>query len=248
MTRDLSSGHLNRALLDRQLLLDRAPLSIEEALVRVGGLQAQYAPAGYVGLWTRLRDFDRDDLTRALEERRVLGQGVRGDRGAEQLVGGDGRAAHEGLWLWVLQYVSQCLLRQESVGEGKAIAVELISVTVEKPLVKDMPPGEYLTVRLGYSDRNKPVFVRPGKLKGTDQKFQLYERHLYYESLGRYTAQFGPLTEQDKAESVELALYSVTELKARAENSDRKVVISYPVNESLIRGISDKMLVRPAKE
>ena len=36
------------------------------------GLQTQYAPAGYVGLWTRLEGFRRDDLTRALERRTVV--------------------------------------------------------------------------------------------------------------------------------------------------------------------------------
>ena len=50
----------------------------------------------------------------ALEERRVLGQGVRGDRGAEKAVGGDGRTAHGGLWFRVLEYGSHRRLRQES--------------------------------------------------------------------------------------------------------------------------------------
>ena len=53
-------------------MLERSPLPIEAALVQVGGLQTQYAPAGYVGLWSRLRTFQRDDLTRALEQRRVV--------------------------------------------------------------------------------------------------------------------------------------------------------------------------------
>jgi hypothetical protein len=47
-------------------------MSIEAAVEQVGGLQTQYAPSGYVGLWTRLHDFRRDDLTTALEERRVI--------------------------------------------------------------------------------------------------------------------------------------------------------------------------------
>jgi hypothetical protein len=38
----------------------------------MGGLQAQYAPAMYVGLWTRLEGFERDALTRALERRSVI--------------------------------------------------------------------------------------------------------------------------------------------------------------------------------
>jgi hypothetical protein len=35
-------------------------------------LQTQYAPSGYVGLWTRLRDFRRAALTEALEGREVI--------------------------------------------------------------------------------------------------------------------------------------------------------------------------------
>jgi Winged helix DNA-binding domain len=68
----LSQRQLNRALLARQLLLERSTLSIAEAVEQVGGLQTQYAPSGYVGLWTRLAGFERDALTRALEDRSVV--------------------------------------------------------------------------------------------------------------------------------------------------------------------------------
>jgi len=47
-------------------------MSIPEALEQVGGLQTQYAPSGYVGLWTRLAGFRRDALTEALEDRSVV--------------------------------------------------------------------------------------------------------------------------------------------------------------------------------
>lgn len=70
--RTLTMRHLNRALLERQLLLERTTVSIPEAIERVGGLQTQYAPSGYVGLWTRLAGFRRDDLTAALEDRSVV--------------------------------------------------------------------------------------------------------------------------------------------------------------------------------
>jgi hypothetical protein len=70
--RVLTERALNRALLARQLLLERARLSIARTLERVGGLQTQYAPSGYVGLWTRLEGFERDALTRALERRTVV--------------------------------------------------------------------------------------------------------------------------------------------------------------------------------
>ena len=70
--RTLSRRELNRALLARQLLLERARTPLPRALERVGGIQAQYAPSMYVGLWTRLEGFERDDLTRALERRSVV--------------------------------------------------------------------------------------------------------------------------------------------------------------------------------
>jgi hypothetical protein len=63
----LTPRHLNRALLARQLLLERSAMPIEAAVEQVAGLQTQYAPSGYVGLWTRVAGFRRDDLTRALE-------------------------------------------------------------------------------------------------------------------------------------------------------------------------------------
>jgi hypothetical protein len=70
--RVLSARALNRALLARQLLLERSAAAVPRALERVGGLQAQYAPSMYVGLWSRARDFGRDDLTRLLERRAVV--------------------------------------------------------------------------------------------------------------------------------------------------------------------------------
>lgn len=68
----LSNRQLNRSVLARQGLLGRDFRDIPATLKRVGGLQTQYAPSGYIGLWSRLRDFDRSELTRALEDRSVV--------------------------------------------------------------------------------------------------------------------------------------------------------------------------------
>ena len=70
--RVLSTRELNRALLARQLLLARSPLPLTRALEQVAGLQTQYAPSAYVALWSRLRDFPREALTRALEQRQAV--------------------------------------------------------------------------------------------------------------------------------------------------------------------------------
>jgi Winged helix DNA-binding domain len=70
--RVLTQRELNRALLERQFLLSRRRERLPRALERVGGIQAQYAPSMYIGLWSRLADFKRDSLTRALERRSVV--------------------------------------------------------------------------------------------------------------------------------------------------------------------------------
>ena len=70
--RVLTARALNRAVLARQLLLERTSLSIPDAIEQVGGLQTQYSPSGYVGLWTRLVSFQRKALTAALVDRSVI--------------------------------------------------------------------------------------------------------------------------------------------------------------------------------
>jgi hypothetical protein len=45
---------------------------LTKALEQLGGLQTQYAPSGYIGLWSRLHDFRREALTEALNDRRII--------------------------------------------------------------------------------------------------------------------------------------------------------------------------------
>jgi Winged helix DNA-binding domain len=71
----LTERQLNRAILARQLLLERSQLAIPKVLERMAGLQAQYAPSMYLGLWTRLDGVHRQDVTRTLE-RRTTAQGT----------------------------------------------------------------------------------------------------------------------------------------------------------------------------
>ena len=68
----LTPRHLNRALLARQLLLERVDRPLTDVVEQVGGLQTQYAPSGYVGLWTRIPAFRREALTEALEDRSIV--------------------------------------------------------------------------------------------------------------------------------------------------------------------------------
>ena len=63
---------LNRATLARQLLLERSTLSIPEAIEHLVGLQAQTPHTAYTALWSRLEDFEPEDLSDLIVDRRVV--------------------------------------------------------------------------------------------------------------------------------------------------------------------------------
>lgn len=76
---ELTLRDLNRTLLARQLLLERARVPVARAIERVGPIQAQYIPSPYVALWSRLDGFEKAQLTRALHRGAVVQHGnVRG--------------------------------------------------------------------------------------------------------------------------------------------------------------------------
>src|ERR1700683_3654302 len=77
----LSARALNRALLDRQLLLRREPLPgatgpradrVIETVEHLAGLQAQAPFPPYYGLWSRLAGFQPADLAELILSRRVV--------------------------------------------------------------------------------------------------------------------------------------------------------------------------------
>ena len=68
----LSQRALNRALLERQLLLRREGRSAAATVEHLVALQAQNPRDPYVALWTRLEDFDPHELGRLLAERQVV--------------------------------------------------------------------------------------------------------------------------------------------------------------------------------
>jgi hypothetical protein len=71
-TGTLTARRLNRALLGRQMLLAREETTALATVERLAGLQAQLARPPFVGLWTRLAGFRRDDLLALLQRRQIV--------------------------------------------------------------------------------------------------------------------------------------------------------------------------------
>ncbi len=71
-TKPLTLRALNRATLARQMLLERAKVSPLAAIETLFALQAQAPRPPFVGLWTRVHGFKRDDLNALLAKRTVI--------------------------------------------------------------------------------------------------------------------------------------------------------------------------------
>ena len=68
----LTTRELNRTLLGRQLLLERKPLPVPDALEHLVGMQAQNPLDPYFGLWSRLEDFDPKELSGLVESGKAV--------------------------------------------------------------------------------------------------------------------------------------------------------------------------------
>ena len=68
----LTERRLNRATLARQLLLERQPIPVVDAVRRIVAIQAQEPPSPFIALWNRVDGFDPADLDRALATQQIV--------------------------------------------------------------------------------------------------------------------------------------------------------------------------------
>jgi hypothetical protein len=68
----LTLRHINRATLARQMLLAREKVTAVKAIERLVGMQAQWPKPPFLGLWSRVEGFKRDELTALFHKRTIV--------------------------------------------------------------------------------------------------------------------------------------------------------------------------------
>ncbi|MEP7347027.1 MAG: winged helix DNA-binding domain-containing protein, partial [Gemmatimonadaceae bacterium] len=100
---------LNRAFLARQMLLARERRPAVDAIRALMALQAQVPRPPFIGLWTRLTDFDAEELRSALRKRQVVR--VTAMRVTLHLMATDDYLAHRGTLQPMLARGAAAILR-----------------------------------------------------------------------------------------------------------------------------------------
>ncbi len=160
---------LNRALLQRQLLLRRHDLPAPDAIEHLVGLQGQAPDAPYVALWSRLQGFEPADLAEALLERRAVRMPVM--RGTVHLVTARDSIALRALTQPALErgFGSSVWARRldgvdlaELSSAGRALLVEpLTRVEVGRRLAERWPAHEPLALAYAVTSLVPAVQVPP---------------------------------------------------------------------------------------
>lgn len=107
----LTRRSLNRATLERQLLLRRSDLPALDVVHHLMGLQAQDPDPPYIGLWSRIEGFGLGHLTELLHRRAVVRATLL--RGTQHLVTAED-------YLWLRPLLQPMLTRWQKAAFGRA--------------------------------------------------------------------------------------------------------------------------------
>jgi hypothetical protein len=130
----LTRADLNRATLARQLLLARADSPVVGAVQQLAGMQAQEPKHPYIGLWTRLENFAREDLTASLRDRSAVRATLM--RGTLHLASARDYLAWRGVLAPMLEASVLAALRERAAG----LEVEQV-LPVARKLLDERPRG-----------------------------------------------------------------------------------------------------------
>ena len=188
-------------------------MSIDRAAERVAGLQSQYAPSPYIRLWSSLEGFSLDDLTAALERRRVVQATLM--RSTIHIV------SAADFWPFaagVGPSLQAWRLRNQRSGEAVGLDLEAAAATLRERLAGRVWPRKELDAVLGEVESSlwagvwvPMVRVPPSGTweRRRADRFQLAEEWLgpsdadeergLQHLLRRYLAGFGPSTLRDAA-------------------------------------------------
>lgn len=213
----LTERQLNRATLDRQLLLRRAPVDVPTAVSRVVALQAQEPASPYVALWNRVADLDAANVDAAFAERRLVKATLM--RITLHVVHHDDWAAFHGAMLPTLRAGRLLDRRYRSVGlsiaDADALLDELAAFTdqpraaaeIEQMLAAAVGEGASRMwwalrtfARLHHVPTGGPwSFGRPSTFVAVDGTAPVTHEHGVLRLLVRYLQGFGPATAKDVA-------------------------------------------------